>query len=261
MLLAERWILAALRNHTFFSLAQLNSAIAQKLTQLNNRPFQKLESCRSGLFATIDKPALKALVVCRYEISFWKKAKVNIDYHIDVDGHYYSVPYQLVGKKVDVRLSAHTVEVLLKGKRVASHRRSRRKGGFTTLAAHMPEKHKKYLEWTPSRIIRWASETGANAKELVSKILTSRDHPQQGYRACLGIMRLGKRYSPQRLEAACARALAIRAHSFKSVESILKNGLDQQPLATHQPELKLIPLNHHNVRGKDYYQKEDPDAQ
>lgn len=261
VLLAERWILAALRNHTFFSLAQLNGAIAQKLTELNNRPFQKLESNRSQLFETIEKPALKPLAQRPYEIGFWKKATVNIDYHIEADRHFYSVPYQLVGKKVEVRLSAHTVEVLFKNKRVASHRCSRRKGGFTTVAGHMPEPHQKYLEWTPSRIIKWASETGLNTKALVSKILTSRAHPQQGYRACLGIMRLGKRYSPQRLEAACTRALSIRAYSFKSVESILKNGLDQQPLPNDQPKLKLIPLDHHNVRGKHYYQQEDPDAQ
>ena len=261
VLLAERWILAALRNHTFFSLAQLNSAIAQKLAELNNRPFQKLDICRSELFETIDKPALKPLAPRRYEIGFWKKATVNIDYHIEVDRHYYSVPYQLAGKKVEVRLSAHTVEVLFKNKRVASHHRCRRKGGFTTVAVHMPDRHQKYLEWTPSRIIRWASDTGTNTKEMVSKILASRTHPQQGYRACLGIMRLGKRYSPERLEAACARALAIRAHSFKSVESILKNGLDQQSLPNDQPKLKLIPLNHHNVRGKHYYQQEDLDAQ
>jgi transposase len=260
VLLAERWILAALRNHTFFSLPQLNNAIAQKLTELNNRPFQKLDTCRSVLFHTIDKPALQPLVQRRYEIGFWKKATVNIDYHIEVDRHYYSVPYQLVGKKVDVRLSDHTVEVLLKNKRVASHRRSSRKGGFTTVADHMPARHQKYLEWTPSRITKWASETGPNTKELISNILASRAHPQQGYRACLGVMRLGKRYSPQRLEAACARALAMRAYSFKTVESILKNGLDQQPLPNHQPELKLIPLNHHNVRGKNYYRKEDSDA-
>lgn len=262
VLIAERWILAALRNHTFFSFAQLNSAIAEKLTELNNRPFQKLDCCRVELFETIDKPALKPLAPRRYEIGFWKKATVNIDYHIEVDRHYYSVPYQLVGKKVEVRLSAHTVEVFLKNKRVASHQRSHRKGAFTTVTAHMPDRHQKYLEWTPSRIIRWASDTGTNTKELVATILSTKPHPQQGYRACLGILRLGKRYTPQRLEAACARALAIRAYSFKSVESILKNGLDQQPLPTQQPELKLFPLHHLNVRGKHYYQQqEDPDAQ
>jgi transposase len=261
VLIAERWILAALRNHTFFSLAQLNNAIAQKLTELNKREFQKLDTCRLELFETLDKPTLKPLSEHRYEIGFWKKATVNIDYHIEVDRHYYSVPYQLVGKKVDVRLSAHTVEILFKNKRVASHRRSRRKGGFTTVPAHMPDRHQKYLEWTPSRIIKWASETGTNTKELVSQILTSRAHPQQGYRACLGIMRLGKRYSPERLEAACARALAIRAYSLKSVKSILKTGLDQQPLLTNQSELQLVPLTHHNVRGSHYYHQEDPDAQ
>jgi len=172
----------------------------------------------------------------------------------EIDRHYYSVPYQLVKAQVDVRLTARTIEILVKNKRVASHARSYRKGGFTTLSEHMPETHKKYLEWTPSRIIRWAGENGPNTKLLVTQILDSKQHPQQGYRSCLGVMRLGKRYSPKRLESACARAIFIRAHSYKSVESILKNGLDQQPVTDDQTQKNITPITHPNIRGKEYYQ-------
>jgi len=248
----ERWILAALRNHTFFSLGELNAAIKEKLSLLNNRPFQKLPGTRRQLFETLDKPALKPLPVHRYEYAQWKKATVNIDYHIEVDHHYYSVPYQLVRKQVEVRLTAHTVEVLFKHKRVARHQRSFKKGGFTTLAEHMPEKHKKYLEWTPSRIIHWAGEIGTHTRELVTGILTSRLHPQQGYRASLGIIRLAKRYSNERLESACARAVAIQSFSYKSVESMLKKGLDRQPLPT-VPQPPFSPVIHANIRGTCYY--------
>jgi transposase len=263
VLFAERWIVAALRNHTFFSLAQLNNAIAEKLSELNNRKFQKLDTTRRQLFETLEKPALKPLADRRYEYALWKKARVNIDYHIEVERHYYSVPYQLVKKQVDVRLTARTIEVVFKNRRVASHKRSYRKGGFTTLVEHMPEKHKKYLEWTPSRIINWAGEAGPNTKKLVSEIINSKMHPQQGYRACLGIMRLGKRYAPGRLEAACSRALAIQAFSYKSVESILHKGLDQQPLPAGAPQSSKNPVVHANVRGKHYYhqQQEEPHAE
>ena len=249
---AERFILAALRNRTFFSLAELNAAIAEKLTELNNRKFQKLDASRRELFEQLDKPALKGLPAHRWEYAWWKRATVNIDYHIELEHHYYSVPYQLVGKSVDVRVTAATVEVLYKNKRVASHRRSAHKGGFTTVAEHMPERHKKYLEWTPARIIKWAGETGTNTQKLVAAILSSRPHPQQGYRSCLGILRLSSLYGPQRLEAASARALAIGTCSYKSIESILKTGLDRQELPSCARTVPL-PLAHENLRGKNYY--------
>lgn len=250
---AERWILAALRNHTFFSLNELNRAIAEKLHHLNNRKFQKLNTTRRQLFETIDRPALKSLPSRPYEYAEWKKARVNIDYHIEIFRHYYSVPYQLAREQVDVRLTSSTVEVLFKNKRVASHQRDYRKGAFTTLTEHMPKSHQRYLEWTPSRIIRWAEKNGPKTQRLISRILDSRTHPEQGYRSSLGIMRLGKAYSPERLEAACERALFINAYSFKSVQSILKKGLDQQPFLFEQIE-NAKPLNHHNIRGKHYYQ-------
>ena len=261
VLVAERWILAALRNHTFFSLQELNGAILEKLGDLNGRKFKKLDTTRKKLYETIDKPALKPLPPGRYEYAEWKKARVNIDYHIEVDRHYYSVPYQLVRKQVDIRLTTSTVEVLFKNRRVASHKRSYHRGGFTTLREHMPKSHQRYLDWTPSRIIRWAGRNGPKTEKLVTQIMESRPHPEQGFRSCLGIMRLAKRYCPERLEGACARALAIKTYSYRSVESILKNGLDQKPLLFDQTEDQRS-ATHPNIRGKHYYrQKEAADAQ
>jgi transposase len=252
VLVAERWILAALRNHTFFSLAELNKAIREKLSELNNRRFQKLNSTRKILYDTVDKPALKPLAAHRYEYAEWKRARVNIDYHIEVDHHYYSVPYQLVREQVDVRLTANTVEVLFKNRRVAAHKRSSVPGGFTTLTEHMPKSHQRYLQWTPSRIITWAGKNGANTQKLVTRILENRPHPEQGFRSALGIMRLGKQYTSERVEKASARALAIGACSYKSVNSILKNGLDRQPLLFELHE-EAQPPAHGNIRGTDYY--------
>jgi len=249
---AERWILAALRNHAFFSLTELNEAIAHRLEELNNRTFQKLDTTRRELFESLDKPALKALPARPYEYAEWKKARVNIDYHIEIDRHYYSVPYQLAREQVEVRLTASTVEILFKNRRVASHPRSSRKGSFSTVKEHMPKSHQQYRDWTPSRVIHWAQKNGPNTGQLVSHIIESRAHPEQGFRSCLGIMRLAQRYCPQRLENASARALAIKAFSYRSVESILKNGLDGQPLffdAAQHPD----PVKHSNIRGNHYY--------
>lgn len=255
VLIVERWIVAALRNQSFFSLGELNQAIREKLVELNNRKFQKMDSSRRELFEAIDRPALKPLPAAPYEYAEWKKARVNIDYHIDIEGHYYSVPYQLVKEQVDVRLTSRTVEVLFKGRRVASHPRNTQRGQHTTLEDHMPRSHRHHLEWTPSRIIRWAGQNGPNTENLITRVLESRRHPEQGFRAALGIMRLGKRYSPERLEAACLRALQIKAYSYKSVESILKSGLDRHPavlVGAPKP-----PVQHANIRGKDYYTRKD----
>ena len=251
VLVAERWILAALRNHTFFSLPALNKAISQKLTELNDRKFQKLDTTRREMFENIDKPALKPLPAAKYEYAEWKKARVNIDYHIEFDRHYYSVPYQLRKEQVDVRFTDTTVEILFKNKRVASYPRSYKQGAFTTCREHMPKSHQQYLEWTPSRIIKWAASNGPRTAQLVMAVINSRHHPEQGFRACLGIMRLGKRYSQERLENACARALAIRSYSYKSIDSILKKGLDKVPLPEEQIKTKSI--DHTNIRGNQYY--------
>ncbi len=252
VLLVERWILAALRNHTFFSLAEVNKVIRQKLIELNGRRFQKLNTTRKELFETLDKPALKPLPHRPYQYAEWKKARVNIDYHIEIDRHYYSVPYQLVREQVDVRITSTTVEALFKNRRVASHKRSYQKGGFTTLREHMPKSHQRYLHWTPSRIIKWAGKNGPMTQRLINRILDSKVHPEQGFRSCLGIMRLIKSYSPERLESACERALHIKALSYKSIESILRKGLDRQPLLFESDE-NTTPLFHNNIRGKHYY--------
>ncbi len=251
VLVAERWVLARLRNRKFFSLAELNEAIAGLLEGLNDKKFKKLEGSRRSLFESLDRPALQPLPKHRYEYAVWKVATASIDYHVEVDRHRYSVPYQLVGQRLDVRVAAGTVEVFHRNRRIASHVRSHHPGGFTTDPAHMPESHRRHLEWTPGRLIRWARETGPGAAQVVEEILRSRPHPEQGFRSCLGIFRLGRTYGSDRLEAACQRALAVQSLSYRGVQSILKNGLDRQPLpdtTTDRP-----PLEHANLRGAAYY--------
>jgi transposase len=180
-----------------------------------------------------------------------QKTLARFRYHIDVDGHYYSVPYKLVKEQVEVRITQSIVEILFKNKRIAVHARSTHRGSHTTLPEHMPKSHQKYLEWTPSRIVHWAGQNGPQTQALVTCILENRNHPEQGFRSCLGIMRLAKKFSPERLEAACARALIIKAYSYKSVESILKSKLDTQDLPA--PATLEKPILHENLRGKDYY--------
>jgi len=252
VLLAQRWIVASLRHRTLFSIAEANLAIRERLQWLNDRPFQKLDGSRRSLFEQLERAVMRPLPARPYEYAIWKKATVNIDYHVEVDHHYYSVPYQLVRQRCEIRLTASTVEVILRGRRVASHRRSHVRGGHTTLAEHMPESHRRHLEWTPSRIVRWAQNAGPQTAALVDEIMRSRPHPEQGYRSCLGVMRLGKRFGNDRLEAACTRAVAIRAFSYRSVESILRTGLDRQPLLAPLPTTPSRPHDH--VRGPDYYQ-------
>jgi len=250
----ERRILAPLRNRTFFSLAELNQAIRQQLADYNDRPFQKLPGSRRSLFETLDRPALKPLPPTRYEFAHWKKVRVHIDYHVEVEGHYYSVPYQLVRRQVEIRFNTKTVECFHNGQRVASHPRSFLKGRHTTVAEHMPKNHREYRDWTPERLVRWAAKSGPATAGVVEAILASRPHPLQGYRSCLGVMRLGKQYGADRLEAACHRALAIDAASYRSVASILKQGLDRRPLPENPPPRPA--LTHVNVRGAQYYRHE-----
>lgn len=252
VLQVERWILACLRHHTFLSLSALNTAITRLLTVLNQRPFKKLPGSRHSAFVALDQPALRSLPAVPYEYAEWKKARVNIDYHIEVERHYYSVPYQLVHQQVDVRLTAQCVECFVKGKRVSSHRRSSLPGQHTTQTAHMPKAHQQYAEWTPERLIRWAEQTEPATAHVITTILTTRTHPQQGFRSCLGILRLGKTYGPDRLEAACQHAQALGAYAYKSVESILRHGLDQHPLPPDRASPSII--THANSRGPQYYQ-------
>jgi transposase len=251
VLIAERWVVARLRNRIFFSLGELNAAIRELVDHLNRKPFKKLPGSRLSLFEEIERGALRALPLTPYEFALWPTARVNIDYHLECDRHFYSVPYRYVGELCDVRLTASTVEIFLRGRRIASHLRSYKRGGFTTEPSHMPESHRRHLEWTPSRIVSWARQTGPATGEFAEGILKSCPHPEQGYRSCLGIMRLGRRYGSDRLEAACKRALTVRAFSYRSVESILKNGLDRHPLPD-QPRIRPH-RQHENLRGPHYY--------
>jgi len=254
VLVVERWILAVLRHRTFFSLAELNEAIRGLLIRLNNRKFRKLDTTRAKLFETLEKPVLKPLPKDPFTFAAWKKARVNIDYHIEIHRHYYSVPYQYVHEQVEARISEKTVEVFLKGRRIATHIRNNTPGKHTTLPEHRPKKHQD-LEWTVSRISAKGRAVGASTTAALERIMKSRKHPELGYRACLGVLRLGDRYSNERLEAACNRALAMNACSYRSIQSILKTGLDRQNL--DPPEIPLIHRESHaNVRGAAYYRKE-----
>ena len=251
VLLAERWVLARLRNRRFCSLGEANAEVAKLVSWLNDRPFKKMPGSRRQLFEELERPVMAPLPAAPYSYGAWKTGvKVNIDYHIDSDRHYYSVPYQLVGQRVDVRTGASTVEVFHSGRRVASHLRSFVPGRHTTDPAHMPDSHRRHAEWTPSRVIAWAEKTGPNTAALAKEIMAARAHPEQGYRSCLGIIRLGERYGAERLEAACARALAARALSYRSVESILSHGLDSQPLGAGPVRSHR---RHQNLRGPEYY--------
>ena len=203
------------------------------------------------MFATLDQPALRALPATPYTYAEWKKVRVHIDYHVEIEGHYYSVPYQLVKKQLDARITDHTVECFHKNKRVASHLRSLQKGRHTTVREHMPKSHQQYADWSPERLIKWAESIGPSTARIITAVLSSRRHPQQGFRSCLGILRLGKSYGNDRLEAACARALLLGTYRYKSIESILKHGLDNKPIPEQQ-ELNL-PEDHDNIRGPSYY--------
>jgi len=249
--IVERWILARLRNRQFFSLRQLNQAIAELLEDLNNKSFQKLPGSRKSAFESMDRPALNPLPSQPYQFAEWKKATVNVDYHIEVHRHYYSVPHALIKKKIDVRITNNTIECFYKSKRVASHIRSHHKGRHSTVKEHMPKSHQKWAQWSPDRFIRWAGKIGEHTQSLIENVLNSRAHPQQGFRSCLGILRLAKGYGNHRLEAACRRALAIGGTSYRSVQSILKHNLDQKPLPDQSA--KSQPIEHINIRGARYY--------
>jgi transposase len=250
VLQAERWILAPLRNRTFHSIAQANVAIKERLQWLNDRRMKGMDASRAELFRTVDRPAMITLPQAPYEFARWKKARVNIDYHVEVEGHYYSVPYQLTREKVEVRMTEGTIEVFHKGRRVASHPRSFSRGLATTTNDHRPASHKAYLEWTPSRIVAWAEETGPATASLVEEIMRRKPHPEMGYRSCLGIIRLSGKFGSDRLEAASARALSAGACSYRSVKSILSAGLDK---ASEQDDDRPPVPRHDNVRGPDYY--------
>jgi len=252
VLLAQRWILAVLRKRTFYSLADLNTAIRECLEILNTRPMRRLKKSRREIFEGMERPSALPLPARPYEYAEWLKARVGFNYHVEVREHSYSVPFQLLREKLDIRLTATTIEAFRKGERVAAHARSYVKGGYTTLKEHMPPEHRAYAEWSPSRFIKWAGKTGTSTARLVEKILASRTYPEQAYKACMGIIHLSRHYEPERVEAAAERALNFNACSFRSMKAILAAGLDRQDSRENGRQMSL-PL-HQNIRGKEYYQ-------
>ena len=251
VLQVERWVLAPLRNRTFYSLAELNRAIRQKVAELNSKTFRGEPTSRRELFEELERPALKPLPATRYELAEWKKVTVNIDYHVEYDHRYYSVPYTLVHQKLELRATKGVVEAYKGGRRVASHAREYGRRRYITDPAHMPPSHRAHLEWTPTRLVDWAATVSPHTAALAQRLLDSRPHPEHSYRACLGLMSLAKRYGNERLGAACARALASGAVSYTSVKSILAEGLDRVPLTPASPA--PAPPEHENLRGAGYY--------
>jgi transposase len=250
----ERWILARLRNRRFFSLAELNQAIRELLADLNARVTRHLGASRRQLFEELDRPALGALPAEPYEYAEWKQRKTGLDYHVEVAKHYYSVPHALAKHKLWARITEKSIEVFHKGKRVACHLRAPGNRRHTTTPEHMPSSHRRYAGWTHERITGQAVTTGPNTAALVQLILMSRPHPEQGFRSCVGILRLAKAHGAHRLEAACERALEIGAHSYSSVASILKNNLDRQkPSPSSKRAAEGPAISHHNIRGPHYF--------
>jgi transposase len=252
VLLAERWVLAALRHHTFFSLADLNTAIRERVHAINARPMKRVGVSRQDLYERLDRPALRPLPTTPFELAEWKLCRVAPDYHVDVDHNLYSVPYPLLHEQVEARLTATTVEVFFQHRRVASHARLIGRGRPSTQADHMPRAHREHADWTPERLVAWAGQAGPATARVVAEVMARRAHPEQGFRACLGLMRLGRHHGADRLEAACARAERLQAYSYKTVETILRNGQDRVPLPDAADATRVLPF-HPNVRGAAYY--------
>ena len=256
VLVVSRWIIAALRNKTFHNLEDLNESISILLERLNNKKMRHFKKSRRELYEILDKPVLGVLRETPYEFSEWKKARVNIDYHVVFDDHFYSAPYLLTKHEVDVRATHSTIEVFYRSERIASHRRSYRKGGFTTDDSHRPKSHQEHLKWTPERIIRWGKSKGANTGLFIQNLITSKAHPEQAYRAALGIIRLSDKYGINRLNQACGNAIAIGSISYQTVKNMLKNGMDRiSPPSPQKQEKKQLDffISNENVRGKEYY--------
>lgn len=256
--IVQRWIIAVLRNRRFFSLAELNEAIAELLERLNARPFRKMEGTRASMFAAIDQPVLRPLPAQPYEYAEWKKTRVNIDYHIAFEDHYYSVPYRLAWQVVHIRATSRIVEILHRGVRVAVHTRSDYKYHHTTITDHMPEAHRAQAEWTPARLLSWGKTAGEDVAAVFAAIMAGKAHPQQGFRSCLGVMRMEKKVGNARLNAACRRALVIGSPSYRSVRAILERRQDELPLPERQTKLRMI--QHDNVRGAEYYRHDTTES-
>lgn len=250
MQIAQRWILARLRNQRFFALAELNHAIRRLVGDLNARPMRRFNASRAELFAEIDRPLLGPLPDEPYVFARWKRCRVSPDYHVEVDGHWYSVPFRLIRELVDVRLAGATVEIFHKSQRIAPHARAPCRRGHTTIAEHMPSAHRRHGQWTPQGLIAAAARIGPSTAALFEAVMADRPHPEQGFRTCLGILLLAKSYGPERLDAACRGGLLIKARSVASIRSILQNGLDRAFL-DEAPD--HAPLRHGNIRGQGYF--------
>ena len=251
VLVVERWILARLRHKVFYSLSELNDHIKILLEDLNNRPFKKMEGTRKTLFEEVDKPALKPLPKRAFEYAKYYHRKLGLDYHVEFKEHFYSVPHSYVGRKVEIRITEHVIEVLCEGKRIASHPRKKLKGK-TTLPDHMPKSHRKHVEWTKERSLEWSQEVGTSTSVLVKDLIKKKKHPDQALRSCLGLYRLGKHFGQDRLEAACRRALYYEVSSYKNVAQILENNLDRETLEEKTDQV-IDPIIHTNLRGSTYY--------
>jgi transposase len=246
-----RWILARLRHQVFDTVAEVDAAIAALLPSLNERPFQKLPGSRASVFAECDQPALMALPATPYELARFKTVKAHIDYHVEIDGHRYSVPHTLVGQTLEARITRRGIELLLRGNRVASHVRSDRRGGYTTRDEHMPAAHRAHRDWSPQRLIHWGQRIGVATGEVVTRLLREHRHPEHGYRACLGLLSLAKRYGNARLEAACEKTLTMGSHKYRHVAEVLRNHRDR---VTDDRPSDWVSPPHANVRGPGQYQ-------
>jgi transposase len=249
--IVERFVLAKLRNQTFFSLAELNAAIRDCVTAINAKVMRRVGKSRAELLETIDRPALKALPNEPYAYAEWKRARVAPDYHIEIADHFYSVPSKLIREIVEARITSATVEIFHKGARIASHAFSPVRNRHTTITEHMPSAHRRYAEWTPAKIMDEAAKVGSATVALFEAIMKAKPHPEQGFRSCLGIISLVKSYGPERVEAACRRGNDIRATSYGSIASILQHGLDKAYAQEATPDAP--PIRHGNIRGSGYY--------
>jgi transposase len=249
----QRWILARLRNEVFYSLGDLNRRIRELLEELNGMKMQVYRCSRRELFERVEHTALRPLPEKPFEYADWKKVTLNVDYHASFEDHYYSAPYTLIGEELWLRATATIIEIFHARRRVATHSRSHVKYQHSTLDDHMPLAHRKHAEWTPGRILHWAQTVGPNTAQLTEAILKERRHPEQGYRSCLGIFRLAKKYDSERVEAACLRAFLAGARSYRHVESILRHGLDRAPALDTGERSQGVGIKHNNIRGRDYY--------
>jgi len=241
----ERWILARLRNQTFFYLADLNRTIRKLLEEINQRPMEHLEKSRQELYEAVDHPALQPLPSTPYEFARLKICRVNIDYHVEYDKHFYSAPYTLIHQEVTLRVTERTVEILHKGQSIATHPRNSVPGRYTTQPTHMPVRHQKALEWSPERFVHWAEDIGPATTQMVQAVLAGRQHPEQAYRSCLGILNLASRFNKPALETACQQALVAHLHSYREIKNMLDGQFADKTEAS---------LNHDNIRGEKYYQ-------